>query len=143
MTKAIQHPNRCMTQEQGVSLRDYLERIIELKFIANDKELVEARRQMELKMSGFPTEYAKKLELEQTAGLVKELKDKDFREIKESIDLKLGIVEYNQRHESLDKEINRIGNDLSNIQGRIIGTGVVLGLVVIAVQVLIHVFWGK
>jgi hypothetical protein len=135
--------NRNFTRAEGVSLKEHLERIIDLKFDSIEKETNEARRLMEKNMAGFPAEYAKKLELEQTAGLVKELKDKDFREIKDTIDLKLGVIEYNQRHESLDKEIGRIARDLSNIQGRIIGTGGVVMFVVIVVQVLIHVFWGK
>ncbi|MFA4834845.1 MAG: hypothetical protein WC749_02070 [Dehalococcoidia bacterium] len=43
----------------GVSLRDYLEKIIDLKFEANEQQIKEAKRLMEKTMDGFPEQFLK------------------------------------------------------------------------------------
>lgn len=127
----------------GISILEHLKELFGQRITYVELNIKEARRLMEEKMAGFPTEYAKKPELEQTASLVKDLKDKDLGEIKSVLELKLGKLDYEQRHETLEKELDRVARELANIQGRIIGTGGVIAVVVITVQILLHVFWKK
>lgn len=140
MTEALQHPNRCMTPEMGVTLKEYLEAIIEMRFASLDVALIEARRGMEKLMAGFPTEYAKKLELEQTAQMVKELKDKDLGEIKKLIALKLSLTDYDTKHEVLLEKLESLkekARGWESIEANINGRLWTLGMVVVGAFVIL------
>lgn len=124
---------------ESISVIKYIEVLVE-----NIKsEIAEARRVMEDRMAGFPAEFAKKSEMTITASVLKDLKDKDLREIKDLCEDRLTKEEYNQRHEVILDKVRKVENDVANIQGRIAATGVVGVVVVVAVQILIHIFWGK
>ena len=154
MTDALQHPNRCMTQEQGVTLKEYLESVITLKFEAIEKATILAKDLMMERMRGFPSEFAQKGDMLTTAATLKELKDKDLEELKSKIEARMGRDEYNQKHDSLiekidacNKDINDLKNERANIQGRILGTGATVGIIVsiiiVVSQIIIHVYMGK
>jgi hypothetical protein len=139
-------PRRFSKYQDGVSVKDFLLSITEEKFIgvnfrflALKDSIAEARRLMEEKMAGFPNEYAKKLELEQTALMVKELKDKDLEEIKKLINLKLSTSDYDSKHEILLEKYDALKDKSrgwetieANINGRLwtLG-GVVVGAFII------------
>jgi hypothetical protein len=154
MTDALKRPNRCMTQEMGVTLKEHLEKLIDLRFAAMDREINEARRIMETRMKGFPSEFAQKGDMVTTASTLKELKDKDLEELKVKIEARLGRDEYEQKHaglmekiEIVKEEVNGIKNERANIQGRIVGTGATIGvivsIVIVVSQIVIHVYMGK
>ena len=147
-------PRRFSKYRDGVSLQEHLEKVIELKFAALDKEIAEARRVMEERMRGFPSEFAQKGDMLVTASTLKELKDKDLKELKGMFDNTIARPEYENKHSSLmekielsSKEINDLKNERANIQGRIVATGgvivVVIAIVQVLTQVLIHVYLGK
>ena len=118
------HNSRPSRFHYSVDLKDHLESLFGQRFDFVEKEIIEARRLMENKMAGFPTEYAKKLELEQTALLVKELKDNDLNLIKSSIDKKLSKEEYDTRHEVLLQKAVGWESIESNINGRLWTLGI-------------------
>ena len=118
------HNSRASRFHYSVDLKDHLESLFGQRFEFVEKEITEARRLMENKMAGFPTEYAKKLELEQTALLVKELKDNDLNLIKSSIDKKLSKEEYDTRHEVLLQKAVGWESIESNINGRLWTLGI-------------------
>ena len=84
-----------------VPLKEHLEKMFSKDISYLREGIVEARRLVEKTMEGFPSEYAKKLELAQTATLVKELKDNDLEEIKKLISNKLSVADYDIKHETL------------------------------------------
>jgi len=129
------HNSRLTRFHSGISLKDHLEALFGQRFEFVEKEITEARRLMENKMAGFPTEYAKKLELEQTALLVKELKDNDLSLVKSSIDKKLSKEEYDTRHEVLLQKAVGWESIESNINGRLwtLGIAITGGLVLLEV----------
>jgi hypothetical protein len=140
--------------EPVVSLQEHLEKMATLRFAAMDKEIAEARRIMEKRMEGFPSEFAKRGDMIITAATLKELKDKDIEELKIRIEARMGREEFNQKHETLiekidaaNEEINLLKNERANIHGRIAATGVVvvilIALVQVVTQVLVHVYMGK
>lgn len=128
---------------RGVPILEHLNKLFDQRIIYLERAIEEAKRLMEKTMEGFPAEYAKKIELEQIATLLKEIKDKDTVEIKKMIDAKLSISDYDSKYEMIIKSINRIEKDLSNIQGRILGTGGLAVFIVMIIQILFHVFWSK
>jgi len=140
-------PRRFSKYQDGVSVKDFLLSITEEKFVGVDYRFIslkdsitEARRLMEEKMSGFPNEYAKKLELEQTAQLVKELKDKDLEEIKKLINLKLSTSDYDSKHEVLLEKYDGLkdkSRGWETIEANINGRLWTLGLVVVGAFVIL------
>lgn len=131
-----------------------LEKEIELRFKAIIEAITEAKRLMEDRMAGFPREYARKADLQFTANAVKEVKEKNLEDLRKLIEYRLTRDEYAQRHESLLEKIDRIENKLqgvenikANLQGRIIATGgaviIIVALIQVALQVFLHVYWGK
>lgn len=138
----------------SVSLQEHLEKIIALRFESMEKSIYEARRLMEDRMNGFPSAFAQKGDMANTAIGLKELKDKDLKELKNKIDAKLGRDEYEQKHsniidkiESANKEINDLKTLRADIQGRIIATGgvvvFIIALVQIMTQIIFHIYWSK
>lgn len=158
--------------QDGVPVKDFVLAVTEERFkaviqsIENIKEAItEARRITERIMLGFPDEYAKRADMAATASILKELKDKDLRELKDLIESRMSRNEYSQEHRALQekmdssyvniqdkidynsKRINGLENERANIQGRIIATGATVGVIVsiimVAAQVVIHVYMGK
>jgi hypothetical protein len=127
----------------GISILEHLEKLFGQRINYVEKAAEKAEQQMETLLHGFPLEYPKKHETEQLASMVKDIKEKDLRETNNKIDLKLSKTEYEQRHESLDKEMIKLGKELSNIQGRILGTGGVILFVLVVTQIFLHVFWKR
>ena len=132
MTGQNSRPNR---HRDIIPLERYLKDLFDQRFVYVEKGIEEAKRLMEKTMAGFPTEYAKKLELEQTALLVKELKDNDLNVLKSSIDKKLSREEYDTRHEVLLQKAIGWEKIESNINGRLWALGILVtgGLVLIEV----------
>ena len=94
----------------GVSLKEHLEAIISLEIKRIDENVVEARRQLEKTMQGFPAEYARKADLLGTADNVQEIKDKELKEIKTILDGKQSIVAYEEKHSTLLSKIDEFAN---------------------------------
>ena len=147
-------PRRFSKYRDGVSLQEYLEKVIKLKIESLDKGIIEARRVMENLMLGFPQEYAKKSDMAITAMTLKELKDKDLEDIKTRIEARMSRSEYEQKHDVLVEKIDTnakaiasLREERANVQGRIVATGgvivVVIAIVQVLTQVLIHVYFGK
>ena len=129
------HNSRLTRFHSDISLKDHLEALFGQRFEFVEREITEARRLMENKMAGFPAEYAKKLELEQTALLVKELKDNDLNSIKISIEKKLSKEEYDTRHEVLLQKAVGWESIEANINGRLwtLGIAITGGLILLEV----------
>jgi len=93
----------------SVPLKDYLEKVIELRIDSIKDAIFEARRLQEKEMAGFPGEYAKKADLLGTAIIVQEIKDKELKEIKSMTDGKLSKIEYEEKHNTLMEKIGELG----------------------------------
>lgn len=134
-------PRRFSKYRDGVSLQEHLEKMFSQRFEFMRDDITEARRVMENRMEGFPSEFAKKSELELTAITLKELKDRDLREIKDSLDARLGRPEYEFQHriltEKIDAQEKRIqGAELlkAEVTGKIWTLGIVITILVIGVE---------
>ena len=102
----------------GVTLKEHLEKIIELEIKRIDEAVAEARRQQELKFEGVPAEYAKRSELANTAIAVQNLKDQELKSINAEVDLKLGRGEYEDRHKDILREIASLKEIKDYLAGR-------------------------
>ena len=124
---------------------DIVSLLVEAKLVTSKSE---ARRLMEKTMAGFPSEYAKKLELSQTASLVKELKDTDLEAIKKLISIKLSISDYDTKHETLMAKYDGLNEKAqgwetikADINGRLWTLSfVMVGTVALTVSVLEFIF---
>ena len=141
MTELQSHSIRYYTQTQGTAL----EKLINQRIDYIEKASDEARRLIEKLMEGFPVEYAKKMELEQTAMQIKELKDRDLSDIKRLLAEKLSYADYESKHAVLLEKSEGWKTIEANISGRIWATAWILGILVPLVTALItifmHVYW--
>lgn len=94
-------------------------------------------------MEGFPHEYAKKYELDRMAITIKEIKDKDIKEIKDLLSSKLSLADYNSKHEVLLAKAAGWATIEANINGRIWASVWLLGAVLVIVNVLYHILFSK
>lgn len=128
---------------RGVSDREYFETIINLRFEALDSSIAEARRIMEARMQGFPSEFAQKSDMALTAASLADLKRMFENTIPRS--------EYDNKHQTLqekidacNKDITELKTDRANIQGRVLATGgaaiVIIAIVQVVIQVIFHVY---
>ena len=154
-------PRRFSKYQDGVSVKDFLLALTGEKFIGIDRRfsdlkdaISEAKRIMEDRMRGFPSEFAQKGDMVTTAATLKELKDKDLKELKGMFDNTIGRLEYENKHlsiiekiDALNRDINDLKNERANIQGRIVATGATVGIIIsillIATQFIVHLYFGK
>ena len=122
----------------------HLRELMALHLAAQEKAVNEARRVMEERMAGFPGEYAKKSELESTAITLKDLKDRDLREIKDEIDKRMFRAEYEVQHkilgDKIDSQEKRVqGAELlkAEVTGKIWTLGIVLSIMVVVLEFII------
>lgn len=120
-----------------------LEKLITQRIDYLEASIVEARRLREKDMEGFPEMYAKKHELEKTAMLIKEVKDKDLKELKDLISLKLSITDYETKHETLVAKALGWEKIEANINGKIWASTWILGSLLVVVNVLYHILFSK
>ena len=110
-----------------VSLRKYLTDLydeklntIRQRMISADLALVTAREELLRRMEGFPEEYAKKAEMQSTALLVKELKDRDLKDIKTTIEYnsinKLSKTDYEFAHKMLVDKFDAVERRLQQVE---------------------------
>lgn len=120
-----------------------LEKLITQRIDYLEASIVEARRLREKDMEGFPEMYAKRYELEKTAILIKEVKDKDIKELKDLINAKLSVSDYESKHEILAAKAQGWEKIEANINGRIWASVWILGSVLVIVNVLYHILFTK
>jgi len=144
----------------SISLKEHIEKIFDLKVdnlrhdldmrFADLKEAItEARRIMENRMEGFPAVFAKRGELDQTANIVKELKERDIRDLKDDIDGKMSRIDYEFHHKSLlekmdvqEKRIQNVELLKADVSGRVWTLGFALSAFIVIVGLILH-YWGK
>jgi hypothetical protein len=137
---------------QEISLKEFIERVfacemeairadIDTKFGHIKETTIEARRIMETLMAGFPGQFAKKAELDSAVNTIKELKERDIKEIKTELDDRLSRKEYGFQHKTLvdkfecqEKRIQSVELLKAEITGKIWTLGIVVTFVVVAVQ---------
>jgi len=133
------HNSRPTRFHGGVTLREYLEKIVELKIDAMIEASKEARRLMEVTMAGFPAEYAKKGELLVTANSVQELKDKELSSLKLLVDTKLGKIEYEDKHNTLLEKIDLLKESKDVMEGRASQSSVTRSTIIAIIGLLVGI----
>ena len=123
-------------QEAG---EKHLREILALEIKRIDDNVVEARRQADLKFEGFPNEYARRGELLSTAATVQDLKDKELKSINAAIDLKLGKTEYEDKHQAILREVGALKETKDYLAGRASQAAVTWSIIIAIIGLLIGI----
>jgi hypothetical protein len=131
-------PRRFSKYRDGVSLQEHLEKMINLRFDAVDKGIVEARRVMEARMDGFPNEFVRKGDADVKINSI----ENDVKTLKDLITQFVTRPEAELTHTNMENDIKSLMEVKNQMVGKasnnFVIVSIVISLVVLGLTMLRH-----